>query len=69
MLITDVQNMYNMIGREEYSIDRIVHSASILFYLTKKNKKQKNKKNSSNNKNEKFHYRNGKYGNLIYLLI
>ena len=38
MLIADVQNMCNMIGREEYSIDRIVHSASILFYLTKKNK-------------------------------
>ena len=42
MLIADVQNMYNMIGREEYSIDRIVYSASILFYLikTKKQKKQ-----------------------------
>ena len=38
MLIADVQNMCNMIGREEYSIDRIVHSASILFYLTKKKK-------------------------------
>ena len=41
MLIADVQNMYNMIGQKEYSFDRIVHSASILFYLTKKNKKKK----------------------------
>ena len=48
MLITDVQNMYNMIGREEYSIDRIVHSASILFYLTKK--PQKNKKQQQQQK-------------------
>ena len=66
MLIADVQNVYSMIGREEYSIGRIVHSTSILFYLTKNPIKTKN---SNSNKNEKFHYRNGKYGNLIYLLI
>ena len=41
MLIADVQNVYNMIGREEYSIGRIVHLASILFYLTKNPKKPK----------------------------
>ena len=35
MLIANVQNICNLIGREEYNIGRIVLSDSILYSLTK----------------------------------
>ena len=34
--MTNVQNMWNLIGREEYNIGCIVLSALILYSLTKK---------------------------------
>ena len=33
-LIATVQNIFNVIGREEYNIDRIVFSVSMLYSLT-----------------------------------
>ena len=33
-LITTVQNIFNLIGREEYNIDRIVFSVSMSYSLT-----------------------------------
>ena len=35
-IIAKVQNICNLISREEYSIDRIVFSTSILYCETKK---------------------------------
>ena len=34
--IANVENIFNLIGREEYSIDSIVLLLSKLYYLTKK---------------------------------
>ena len=33
-LITTVQNIFNLIGREEYNIDRLVFSVSMSYSLT-----------------------------------
>ena len=42
IVIANVQNICNLIGQKEYSIDEIVLLASMLYFLTKKSKTQQN---------------------------
>ena len=52
LFIINVQNIWNLIGREEYNICRIILSVSVLYSLTKwKNKQTKGKFNFHGEKN------------------